>query len=432
MTETARLPTQSIAKSPGRSVRVKFYYVYVACLLGANAVALMPARNYGGTGNNTLFTASWIVLQGLVVLFVLSTISRAPRNFVFAAATGAFIVSSALWSVAPSSTLLYGGMLAMNILAAHLMASDLDLGEAVTIVGRTILVLCIVGLIAYYLGVVQVYYYDPHGRPNLLGGQPFRGFFVHKITAGLYASLGVVWAMVMLRTRARLGALLVFTWVVLLTSSSTAIALFAFAIVVSLITSGAARRRVSGLSFFLILALAIAAAIAVLVSSWSGILGALGRDETLTGRTDLWQLGIATWSERPVLGWGFAGFFDSSEALSLRQSVAGFANYEIPHFHQSYIQTAVDLGLVGLAILVGIIISILASSYRLSLAETSVAAVAVFSMTAVLVLGSMVMYTFVTYNNLATFALFLFFFALRARRTSPKGVRGGISRSSVR
>ena len=429
MSETARLHAQSVPKTPGRSLRITFYYVYVACLLGANAVALMPARNYGGTGTNTLFTASWIVLQALVVLFVLSTISRTPRNFVFAAATGAFIVSSALWSVAPSSTLLYGGMLAMNILAAHLMASDLDLGEAVTIVGRTILFLCIAGLIAYYLGVAQVFYYDPHGRPNLLGGQPFRGFFVHKITAGLYASLGVVWAMVMLRTRARLGALLVFTWVVLLSSSSTAIALFAFAIVVSLLTSGAAKRRVTGLSFFLLLAIAIGAAIAILISNWSGILGALGRDETLTGRTDLWQLGIATWAERPILGWGFAGFFDSSEALNLRQSVAGFANYEIPHFHQSYIQTAVDLGIVGLAILVGIIIAILKSSYRLSLTETSVPAMAAFSTTAVLVLASMVMYTFVTYNNFATFILFLFFFALRARKSSLKVVRGGTSRS---
>ena len=111
---------------------------------------------------------------------------------------------------------------------------------------------------------------------------------------------------------------------------------------------------------------------------------------TLTGRTDLWLFGIDTFAKRPVYGWGFNAYFDSPESLWLRVRVPAFQNYEVPHFHQSYIQTAVDLGLPAVLRVVGLLGYVLLRSYRLAIQTKSFAAGMIFAATLVMVVASMV------------------------------------------
>jgi O-antigen ligase len=409
--------------APGRGLRTHshrrphfiFYRLYAACLMGANAVILMPPRNFGASGTNTWFTVSWLLLAAMVLMLTLVNIRRNATSLIIAMCFSLYVLSSALWSPASTETLTYGALLAANIFAAHLMASDLELSEIVAVIGSTALILCVIGLIAYHLGVTQAFYFDPHGRPNIFGGQPYRGLFVHKITAGLYASLGTVWAMSYLRGIRRIVALGVFAYCVALTSSSTGVILLSGAVMLTIAILYVASRRVSRPSFFLLATTTSVVALSGIAAYWSDLLGALGRDETLTGRTTLWSLGIDTWSARPIFGWGFAGYFNSPNALALRQQAAEFQNYDIPHFHQSYIQTAVDLGLTGVITLVFLVAFVLWRSYARIVIDGERAGVATFAMTGVLVVASMVMYTFVTYNSMATFALLVFFFALRQR-----------------
>ena len=432
-----RRSARELDPNPGSRSRAAFYYVYLACLLGANAVALMPARNFGQSGSNTLFTASWIGLGGLSVLFLLGTIRRSPKTLVFSLAVGLYIVGSTIWSVAPSKSLIYGALLAVNILTAHLMAADLGVAKAMRIVGRTILALCIAGIVAYVAGFAQVYYFDIHGRPNILGGQPFRGFFVHKITAGLYASIGAVWAVFLLRGWRRSASLAVFALTVALTSSATGIALLFIAIGISLVTYGALKRGMSRSTFFATLTVAMSAAVVLLTVNWTGLLGALGRDATLTGRTDLWLFGIQTFAKRPVYGWGFSAYFDSPESLWLRVQVPAFQNYDVPHFHQSYIQTAVDLGLPGVLLVLGLLGYILTRSYRLAIRTNSYAGGMIFAATLVMVVASMVMHVFLTYNHFVSFALFFFAYLVSGAGQGPgsdlrhAGAGAGRGRASV-
>lgn len=432
----SRRSLEVLDPNPGSRSRAVFYYVYLACLFGANAVALMPARNFGQSGSNTLFTASWIGLGGFSILFLLGTIRRSPRTLIFSLVVGLYVVGSTMWSVAPSSSLIYGSLLAINILTAHLMAADLGVDKAMRMVGQTILALCIGGIVAYAAGFAQVYYFDIHGRPNILGGQPFRGFFVHKITAGLYASLGAVWAVFMLRGWRRLASLAVFALTVALTSSATGIALLLIAVGFSTVTYAALKRGMSRFAFFTTLTVAMGAAVALLTVNWTGLLGALGRDVTLTGRTDLWLFGIDTFAKRPVYGWGFNAYFDSPESLWLRVRVPAFQNYEVPHFHQSYIQTAVDLGLPAVLLVVGLLGYVLLRSYRLAIQTKSFAAGMIFAATLVMVVASMVMHVFLTYNHFVTFALFFFAYLVSGANSRSPGDsiarRPGASRNEGR
>ena len=49
----------------------------------------------------------------------------------------------------------------------------------------------------------------------------------------------------------------------------------------------------------------------------------LGKDPTLTGRTDFWPDVIANIYQRPLFGWGYFGFWTpaNSAALSIAQAV---------------------------------------------------------------------------------------------------------------
>jgi hypothetical protein len=49
-------------------------------------------------------------------------------------------------------------------------------------------------------------------------------------------------------------------------------------------------------------------ALALLATDPGWVLDLLGKDQTLTGRTDLWPLVIDSIAERPMLDWGYRAF----------------------------------------------------------------------------------------------------------------------------
>lgn len=84
---------------------------------------------------------------------------------------------------------------------------------------------------------------------------------------------------------------------------------------------------------------------AAIVGNWESLLLSLGRDPSLSGRTVLWEVALEKIAERPLLGYGFQGFWQpEGEANAVWKVV----QYKPPHAHNGYINTALDLGLIGL------------------------------------------------------------------------------------
>ncbi|MEM7767273.1 MAG: O-antigen ligase family protein [Pseudomonadota bacterium] len=83
-----------------------------------------------------------------------------------------------------------------------------------------------------------------------------------------------------------------------------------------------------------------------------GFLDALGKDATLTGRTQLWEAGERVVKERPLFGVGAEGFWmwTRGDAYSLLEASYKQAGTRF-NFHNSYYEVQVHLGLVGLAFL---------------------------------------------------------------------------------
>ncbi len=75
-------------------------------------------------------------------------------------------------------------------------------------------------------------------------------------------------------------------------------------------------------------------------STVGGITSALGRDSTLTGRTDVWAELMPPRAERPLLGYGFGSFWTDARRVQ----------YDIPTAHNGYLDILLELGEVGLVI----------------------------------------------------------------------------------
>ncbi|MEL7182062.1 MAG: O-antigen ligase family protein [Pseudomonadota bacterium] len=97
------------------------------------------------------------------------------------------------------------------------------------------------------------------------------------------------------------------------------------------------------------------------------VLGAFGKDTTLTGRTELWHYAEVQIKEAPYLGVGAGGFWTPWDGLSTARVIYDQfykAYYATFSFHNSYYEIAVHQGLIGMAIA---IITVLWLSWRLLL-----------------------------------------------------------------
>jgi len=98
----------------------------------------------------------------------------------------------------------------------------------------------------------------------------------------------------------------------------------------------------------------------IYLGSFTDILAYFGKDVTLTGRTYIWQLAIASIEAQPIFGVGYVAYWQvgswGPERIWEMFGVVGKSGF---HFHTLYLQVGVDLGLLGLSILVATLVVIL-------------------------------------------------------------------------
>ncbi|MFD2234864.1 O-antigen ligase family protein [Phaeospirillum tilakii] len=82
---------------------------------------------------------------------------------------------------------------------------------------------------------------------------------------------------------------------------------------------------------------------------FNAVMKALGKSSTITGRTILWAKGLDLFAGSPLFGLGYRSFWvgESNSAFSLLLQM-GQTDGRGFHFHQQFIEFAVDTGMVGL------------------------------------------------------------------------------------
>ncbi|MEQ1790592.1 MAG: O-antigen ligase family protein [Rickettsiales bacterium] len=94
-------------------------------------------------------------------------------------------------------------------------------------------------------------------------------------------------------------------------------------------------------------------------------LEATGKDATLTGRTELWERGIESGMENPLLGVGLGAFWMHGNPVAEKI----WYDFAIPsrsgfHFHNFFINVFVEIGLIGVALWVLMFLYVCVKSFR--------------------------------------------------------------------
>jgi exopolysaccharide production protein ExoQ len=82
------------------------------------------------------------------------------------------------------------------------------------------------------------------------------------------------------------------------------------------------------------------------------LIGLLGRDLTLTGRTDIWHL-VIDQHTNPLIGVGFSSFWMGSRGEVLQ----GKLHYPLNEAHNGYLETYLNAGSVGVILLLILLVS---------------------------------------------------------------------------
>jgi exopolysaccharide production protein ExoQ len=113
----------------------------------------------------------------------------------------------------------------------------------------------------------------------------------------------------------------------------------------------------------LCLVVVLAGGATILFGGQSDLSTALGRGSGLSGRTDIWAASIAS-AGNPIIGSGFESFWNAnSKKVGDNLILRGFSKdvvLDLVSAHNGYLEVYLDLGLVGL----GLIVLILLSGYR--------------------------------------------------------------------
>ncbi|MHB0950898.1 MAG: O-antigen ligase family protein [Allorhizobium sp.] len=302
------------------------------------------------------YYALWLPLVLIDYRRVLGNYARYSWIFAFAV----FACLSVFWSAAPSHTARTAVQYLSHVVCALIAMRTIDVRTLArgSVIGT--------GLVLVYSLLFGVYHLDP-----LDGSYSFVGAFASKNQLGFYASLGVYFALAavfLLGERRHWlvlsgGVALLAAYALMASQSATSVlTTVAVVAVVLAVRVLQALRPASRRNLFLAgVILAIAGTFAFLNAGGADlILGAFGKDSTLTGRTYLWQQGLEAARENPFFGIGYQAYwvqgFPEAERLWEEFFIASRTGF---HFHNTFIETVVETGLVGLALLCLVLVATL-------------------------------------------------------------------------
>jgi exopolysaccharide production protein ExoQ len=214
-----------------------------------------------------------------------------------------------------------------------------------------------------------------YGLDYFSGTYSLIGLFGSKNQIGFIAEIGMYAAILLWFTKIRLTEKMLFSigpffiCIICLflskSASSTVTLIFALtvAIVAYLVTKCSQRFRIIILIeiALLTMALLIVSFCLGLQDNWMQL---FGKDATLTGRTYLWSEGLKIGMNNPILGYGYSAFWVPGQPQAERYWDEFFiSNRSGFHFHNLFIQSFVDLGVIGFLLTITLVLINCAKSF---------------------------------------------------------------------
>ena len=243
-----------------------------------------------------------------------------------------------------------------------IVLTDLDPAAAVRrLLART-------GFLLIPLSVLFIKYYPQLGRELSRGwGTMYSGVTTQKNSLGeicLVFGLASLWRLAQAygnrgdaRRKQRLiahSAILAMTlWLLWMSNSMTSLSCFLIAGGLMMAMHRPSLTRKPALVHPLVLAMLSVSLFALFFDSGGSLVGTLGRDTTLTGRTDIWKT-VLSMAESPFFGTGFESFWLGNRVETARSTMHMQGLNEA---HNGYLEVYLNLGWFGVVLLAMIIVT---------------------------------------------------------------------------
>ena len=251
---------------------------------------------------------------------------------------------SFLWSDVPLISLRKSISLFLLMVYGLILVLRFTLPEYFQLLGRVLLTILILSLVFIIflpnLGIMN--------DQGLVGA--WSGIFTHKHFLGFVCDLSVIFFIYLFRESTNsakylwLGGIILAIVLTIGARSMEAlvgeIIIFMTALLLRLVRSKNWAAMI-GLTLFAIAGV-------VLLLNYSNLLDLMGKSQTLTGRTPIWENAIALGLQKPWFGYGYKGFWLNSEGAVT--SLVSTLGMNPGHSHNGYIDHFLDLGIVGICL----------------------------------------------------------------------------------
>jgi exopolysaccharide production protein ExoQ len=291
--------------------------------------------------------ASQLIVYGAICFIVCSDVRHIVRwlgAMRWTAALACLAVASSLWSQFPLVTLRRSVPFALAGLFGLCFAVKFPVRKQLSILWMA--------MIAVTLGtIVLVLFFPRLGLDGSVGhGTDWQGVFTSKNACGRIMVLAT--AVVLSQPKGpahKILSLALFFFVMVMSGSRGAWVIEAMVLAIygafHIAARADARSRVLLLLSGVVVVVAAAAIGATHIAALAKV---VGRDATLSGRTEIWKLVWPFIMERPILGWGYAGFFRGIQGESFR--IVAAARFMVIHAHNGFLEMWLELGAAGLLI----------------------------------------------------------------------------------
>lgn len=353
-------PAASVAmRQAPTSSRLVEAYAFVVLVLSTGA--FFPLLVSQGE-SHPVVPPLWLLAYATAAALLSDGVFRCRRRPEVPALLLTFVLlaaASVLWSAAPTATLRRSIGLVGTVLVGLLLAERLTPVQILETVRRAVLVVAVVSLVVYVLRVPAAFD-EVHG--TLRGALSTKNALARVVGVGLFASACLAALDASRRRRAAVSAV---PMVLALALSGSAAGTLVTALVLLLVLAVHLLRSVRGRRAVTAVAVVLAGLSVVVLpyASPAGLAGLIGRDATLTGRTEIWRLSLQSVQDRPLLGFGYGAFWHEDgppDADLIRERL----QYNVPHAHNGVLDAGLDLGMLGAALATALLAALLVRGWR--------------------------------------------------------------------
>ncbi len=323
-----------LSKRQSPNIWEKLFVIFGFLILAEAFRMVLPAWG--------LFRAAFFGLTFVVAAFNFEQIVQGLLKIPWLVCLCALAAASFYWSENPNATLSRTVALAVSLLFAVYFATCFKERERFQILG----ILAAIFLIGSFVFIFALPAYG-------MQGDVWRGIFAQKNVLGramvITALIAITYQSTLWRVRMlRLAAYVLAIFAIFMADSMTSVLMVVSMTLLSLVLRAFWLGRVPGLAFASVAVVPITLMIIFAVTvDTNQVLISLGRNPTLTGRTDIWMRLDYAIAQKPVLGHGYGGFFHNWGA-TYGDLWSPYDNFTPGSAHNTYYNIVVELGYAGL------------------------------------------------------------------------------------